>query len=84
MVALSCSKFVHQLFLSTFYQAISNFGHISSQLPPAPPPPPYPEGYVPPSASEEKAPDDLLASEALPPVIDPIIDQGPAKRPRFQ
>ncbi|KAJ1258603.1 hypothetical protein BS78_10G088700 [Paspalum vaginatum] len=51
----------------------------------APPPPPFPEGYVPPSASseQEKAPDDVLASEAAPP-IDPIIDQGPAKRPRFQ
>ncbi|XP_051204269.1 mediator of RNA polymerase II transcription subunit 6 isoform X1 [Lolium perenne] len=58
--------------------------NLQKKLPPAPPPPPYPEGYVPPSASEEKAPDDLLASEALPPAIDPIIDQGPAKRPRFQ
>lgn len=58
---------------------------LQRKLPPAPPPPPFPEGYVPPSASEqEKAPDDLLASEALPPQIDPIIDQGPAKRPRFQ
>lgn len=49
----------------------------------APPPPPYPEGYVPPSAEQEKAPDDVAASEA-PPQLDPIIDQGPSKRPRFQ
>ncbi|KQK18996.1 mediator of RNA polymerase II transcription subunit 6 [Brachypodium distachyon] len=57
---------------------------LQRKLPPAPPPPPFPEGYVPPSASDqEKAPDDL-SSEALPPSIDPIIDQGPAKRPRFQ
>ena len=53
------------------------------QIGAAPPPPPYPEGYVPPSAEQEKAPDDVLASEA-PPQLDPIIDQGPAKRPRFQ
>lgn len=68
---------------------LKRIDHILSSLkrkmPPAPPPPPFPEGYVPPSASEqEKAPDDMLASEALPPQIDPIIDQGPAKRPRFQ
>ncbi|CAN6214568.1 unnamed protein product [Urochloa humidicola] len=49
----------------------------------APPPPPYPEGYVPPSVEQEKGSDDVLASEA-PPQLDPIIDQGPAKRPRFQ
>ncbi|EAZ00162.1 hypothetical protein OsI_22167 [Oryza sativa Indica Group] len=52
------------------------------ELQPAPPPPPFPEGYVP--SEQEKASDDLLASEALPPQVDPIIDQGPAKRPRFQ
>ncbi|KAF0902764.1 hypothetical protein E2562_019095 [Oryza meyeriana var. granulata] len=55
---------------------------LQRKLQPAPPPPPFPEGYVP--SEQEKAPDDLLASEALPPQIDPIIDQGPAKRPRFQ
>ncbi|CAD6337223.1 unnamed protein product [Miscanthus lutarioriparius] len=49
----------------------------------APPPPPYPKGYVPPSAEQEKAPDDVAASEA-PPQLDPILDQGPSKRPRFQ
>ncbi|KAL6861259.1 hypothetical protein ACP4OV_016959 [Aristida adscensionis] len=55
------------------------------KLPAAPPPPPFPEGYVPPSASEqEKAPDDMQASEAQPLQIDTIIDQGPAKRQRFQ
>lgn len=55
---------------------------LQRKLPPAPPPPPFPDGYVP--SEQEKGPDDLLASEALPPAIDPIIDQGPAKRPRFQ
>ncbi|XP_015693794.2 mediator of RNA polymerase II transcription subunit 6 [Oryza brachyantha] len=55
---------------------------LQRKLQPAPPPPPFPEGYVP--SEQEKAQDDLLASEALPPQIDPIIDQGPAKRPRFQ
>ncbi|KAL6606886.1 hypothetical protein ACP70R_042539 [Stipagrostis hirtigluma subsp. patula] len=55
------------------------------KLPPAPAPPPFPEGYAPPAVSEqEKAPDDMLASEALPLQIDPIIDQGPAKKPRYQ
>ncbi|EEE65334.1 hypothetical protein OsJ_20601 [Oryza sativa Japonica Group] len=55
---------------------------LQRKLQPAPPPPPFPEGYVP--SEQEKASDDLLASEALPPQVDPIIDQGPAKRPRFQ
>ncbi|EMS63214.1 Mediator of RNA polymerase II transcription subunit 6 [Triticum urartu] len=55
---------------------------LQRKLPPAPPPPPFPDGYVP--SEQEKGPDDLLASEPLPPAIDPIIDQGPAKRPRFQ
>ena len=62
---------------------VKNSGTFSLQIGAAPPPPPYPEGYVPPSAEQEKAPDDVLASEA-PPQLDPIIDQGPAKRPRFQ
>ncbi|XP_052157851.1 mediator of RNA polymerase II transcription subunit 6 [Oryza glaberrima] len=55
---------------------------LQRKLQPAPPPPPFPEGYVP--SEQEKASDDLLALEALPPQVDPIIDQGPAKRPRFQ
>ena len=54
------------------------------QLPPAPPPPPFPEGYVPPQTSElEKVPETQQAGEAQPPPVDPIIDQGPAKRMRF-
>jgi len=57
--------------------------HFLFQIGAAPPPPPYPEGYVPPSAEQEKAPDDVAASEA-PPQLDPILDQGPSKRPRFQ
>ncbi|KAK3131951.1 hypothetical protein QOZ80_6AG0513800 [Eleusine coracana subsp. coracana] len=57
---------------------------LKRRLPAAPPPPPFPEGYVPPASEQEKAPDDTLSSEALPTQVDPIIDQGPAKRPRFQ
>lgn len=55
-----------------------------SQLPPAPPPPPFPEGYTPPQTVEaEKGPEAQQAGEAQPPPIDPIIDQGPAKRMKF-
>ena len=54
------------------------------QLPPAPPPPPFPEGYVPPaSADTEKAPEVQQSGEVQPPPVDPIIDQGPAKRMKF-
>ncbi|KAL5576853.1 hypothetical protein UlMin_018552 [Ulmus minor] len=50
----------------------------------APPPPPFPEGYVPPATAEsEKGPETQQAGEAQPPTVDPIIDQGPAKRMRF-
>uniref|UniRef100_A0A0E0HMQ3 Mediator of RNA polymerase II transcription subunit 6 n=1 Tax=Oryza nivara TaxID=4536 RepID=A0A0E0HMQ3_ORYNI len=41
---------------------------LQRKLQPAPPPPPFPEGYVP--SEQEKASDDLLASEALPPQIE--------------
>ncbi|XP_073010885.1 mediator of RNA polymerase II transcription subunit 6 [Typha latifolia] len=58
---------------------------LQRKLPPAPPPPPFPEGYVPPPTSEsEKGPEDQQPSEAQLPPMDPIIDQGPAKRLRFQ
>lgn len=51
------------------------------QLPPAPPPPPFPEGYAPPQTEEaEKDPETQQTAEPQPPAIDPIIDQGPAKR----
>ncbi|KAK4578888.1 hypothetical protein RGQ29_028810 [Quercus rubra] len=54
---------------------------LQRKLPPAPPPPPFPEGYVPPaSADTEKAPEVQQSGEVQPPPVDPIIDQGPAKR----
>uniref|UniRef100_A0A2N9G1T2 Uncharacterized protein n=2 Tax=Fagus sylvatica TaxID=28930 RepID=A0A2N9G1T2_FAGSY len=54
---------------------------LQRKLPPAPPPPPFPEGYVPPaSADAEKVPEGQQSGEAQPPPVDPIIDQGPAKR----
>ncbi|KAL5576850.1 hypothetical protein UlMin_018549 [Ulmus minor] len=54
---------------------------LQRKLPPAPPPPPFPEGYVPPATAEsEKGPETQQAGEAQPPTVDPIIDQGPAKR----
>ncbi|KAF5184811.1 Mediator of rna polymerase ii transcription subunit [Thalictrum thalictroides] len=52
---------------------------LQRKLPPAPPPPPYPEGYTPPTSEVEKDSDNQQAAEAQVPV-DPIIDQGPAKR----
>ncbi|KAK7848838.1 mediator of rna polymerase ii transcription subunit 6 [Quercus suber] len=57
---------------------------LQRKLPPAPPPPPFPEGYVPPaSADTEKAPEVQQSGEVQPPPVDPIIDQGPAKRMKF-
>lgn len=54
------------------------------QLPPAPPPPPFPDGFIPSATTEaEKDPEDQQAVEAQPPAVDPIIDQGPAKRMKF-
>lgn len=54
------------------------------QLPPAPPPPPFPEGYLPlQNADSEKGPEAQQAGEAQQAPVDPIIDQGPAKRMRF-
>ncbi|ESQ47732.1 hypothetical protein EUTSA_v10021373mg [Eutrema salsugineum] len=48
------------------------------KLPPAPPPPPFPEGYVGQEALEEEI--GTQVGEPQQPQIDPIIDQGPAKR----
>lgn len=54
------------------------------QLPPAPPPPPFPEGYIPPATAEtENGPETHEAAESQAPPVDPIIDQGPAKRMKF-
>ncbi|XP_010939752.1 mediator of RNA polymerase II transcription subunit 6 [Elaeis guineensis] len=57
---------------------------LQRKLPPAPAPPPFPEGYLPPSSSEaEKGPEDQQTAEPQIPPMDPIIDQGPAKRIKF-
>ncbi|XWS12022.1 hypothetical protein CRYUN_Cryun37aG0054700 [Craigia yunnanensis] len=53
------------------------------QLPPAPPPPSFPDGFNPPATEAEKDPENQQAVEAQPPAVDPIIDQGPAKRMKF-
>ncbi|KAF8094101.1 hypothetical protein N665_0370s0036 [Sinapis alba] len=55
-----------------------------SKLPPAPPPPPFPEGYVSQEALGEKEEElGTQGGETQQPQIDPIIDQGPAKRMKF-
>ncbi|KAG7582814.1 Mediator complex subunit Med6 [Arabidopsis suecica] len=53
------------------------------KLAPAPPPPPFPEGYVSQEALGEKEELATQGGESQPPQIDPIIDQGPAKRMKF-
>ncbi|KAE8124492.1 hypothetical protein FH972_019373 [Carpinus fangiana] len=54
---------------------------LQRKLPPAPPPPPFPDGYVPPSTADaEKGPEGQQSGEPQPPLVDPVIDQGPAKR----
>ncbi|GLT58368.1 hypothetical protein SLA2020_312660 [Shorea laevis] len=54
---------------------------LQRKLPPAPPHPPFPEGFVPPSTSEaEKDSENQQPGETQPSHVDPIIDQGPAKR----
>ena len=55
------------------------------QLPPAPPPPPFPDGFIPAATTEaEKDPENQQAVEPQPhAIVDPIIDQGPAKRMKF-
>ncbi|KAK1265155.1 Mediator of RNA polymerase II transcription subunit 6 [Acorus gramineus] len=59
-------------------------GSLLRKLPPAPPPPPFPEGYVPPQTTEtENTTEAQQPSESqLPP--DPIVDQGPSKRVKYQ
>ncbi|KDP40823.1 hypothetical protein JCGZ_24822 [Jatropha curcas] len=57
---------------------------LQRKLPPAPPPPPFPEGYVPvPSTDTEKGAESQQGTESQPLAVDPIIDQGPAKRMKF-
>ncbi|CAA7045851.1 unnamed protein product [Microthlaspi erraticum] len=53
------------------------------KLPPAPPPPPFPEGYVSQEALGEKEELGTQGGESQQPQIDPIIEQGPAKRIKF-
>ncbi|XP_030535986.1 mediator of RNA polymerase II transcription subunit 6 [Rhodamnia argentea] len=55
---------------------------LQRRLPPAPPPPPFPEGYTPPTKEAEKSAETPQAADSAP-SIDPIIDQGPAKRMKF-
>ncbi|KAF5739243.1 mediator of RNA polymerase II transcription subunit 6 [Tripterygium wilfordii] len=56
---------------------------LQRKLQPAPPPPPFPEGYIPPMSAEvEKVPETHQSGEAQA-TVDPIIDQGPAKRMKF-
>ena len=54
------------------------------QLPPTPPPPPFPEGYVPaPTAEAKNGTETKQIGETQNPQIDPISDQGLAKRMKF-
>uniref|UniRef100_A0A3Q7FX61 Mediator of RNA polymerase II transcription subunit 6 n=1 Tax=Solanum lycopersicum TaxID=4081 RepID=A0A3Q7FX61_SOLLC len=53
---------------------------LQRKLPAVPLPPPLPEGYAPPSTSE---PSENQQPETQPPPIDPIIDQGPSKRMKY-
>ncbi|XP_075667069.1 mediator of RNA polymerase II transcription subunit 6-like isoform X2 [Castanea sativa] len=67
------------------FKEVKRIDHILAslqrKLPPAPLPPLFPEGYVPPAnADTEKAPEVQQSGEVQPPSVDPIIDQGPAKR----
>ncbi|XP_074306847.1 mediator of RNA polymerase II transcription subunit 6 [Silene latifolia] len=58
---------------------------LQRKLPSAPQPPPFPEGYTPPQPAEaEQGAETQPGSEQQqPPPVDPIIDQGPAKRMKF-
>ncbi|KAL1197436.1 Mediator of RNA polymerase II transcription subunit 6 [Cardamine amara subsp. amara] len=53
------------------------------KLAPAPPPPAFPEGYVSQEALGENEELGTQGGESQQPQIDPIIDQGPAKRTKF-
>ncbi|KAL9240057.1 hypothetical protein vseg_014318 [Gypsophila vaccaria] len=58
---------------------------LQRKLPPAPAPPPFPEGYTPPQPAEAEpsAETQQGGDQQQPPSVDPIIDQGPAKRMKF-
>ncbi|TXG68759.1 hypothetical protein EZV62_003694 [Acer yangbiense] len=57
---------------------------LQHKLPPAPPPPPFPKGYTPTMTGEaETGPETQQTGEPQAPPVDPIIDQGPAKRMKF-
>lgn len=63
---------------------------LQRKLQPAPPPPAFPEGYAPPQPTEtEQGPetqqgtDQQQQQQQQLPTVDPIIDQGPAKRMKF-
>ncbi|OAY36561.1 mediator of RNA polymerase II transcription subunit 6 [Manihot esculenta] len=69
------------------FKEVKRIDHILAslqrKLPPAPPPTPFPDGYAPPATTEaEKSAETQQGAESQPPV-DPIIDQGPAKRMKF-
>uniref|UniRef100_A0A2C9W3P1 Mediator of RNA polymerase II transcription subunit 6 n=1 Tax=Manihot esculenta TaxID=3983 RepID=A0A2C9W3P1_MANES len=68
------------------FKEVKRIDHILAslqrKLPPAPPPPPFPDGYVLPTTEAEKGAETQQGVESQPPV-DPIIDQGPAKRMKF-
>ncbi|KAK4791547.1 hypothetical protein SAY86_031960 [Trapa natans] len=53
------------------------------KLQPAPLPPPFPDGYIPPTTEAENKGSETQQSEEAIPSVDPIIDQGPAKRMKF-
>ncbi|XP_050231704.1 mediator of RNA polymerase II transcription subunit 6 [Mercurialis annua] len=70
------------------FKEVKRFDHILAaihrKLPAAPPPPPFPEGYVPPATAEaDKGSETQQGGESQPASVDPIIDQGPAKRIKF-
>ncbi|KAF2301091.1 hypothetical protein GH714_020025 [Hevea brasiliensis] len=68
------------------FKEVKRIDHILAslqrKLPPAPPPPPFPDGYVLPTTEAEKGAETQQGVESQP-SVDPIIDQGPAKRMKF-
>ncbi|KMT14909.1 hypothetical protein BVRB_3g064230 [Beta vulgaris subsp. vulgaris] len=58
---------------------------LQRKLQPAPPPPPFPEGYAPsqPTEAEQGSETQQITEHQQLPSVDPIIDQGPAKRMKF-
>lgn len=58
---------------------------LQRKLQPAPPPPPFPEGYAPPQPTETEQGSETqqTTEQQQPPPVDPIIDQGPAKRVKY-